>query len=43
MIEHAAWSAARDDADRGAVAATLRWVARGLSREIDGDTAALES
>jgi alkylation response protein AidB-like acyl-CoA dehydrogenase len=43
MIEHAAWSVARDDADRGAVAATLRWVARGLSREIDGDTAALES
>ena len=43
MIEHAAWSAARDDADRGAVAATVRWVARGLSREIDGDTAVVES
>jgi alkylation response protein AidB-like acyl-CoA dehydrogenase len=42
-IEHAAWSVARDDADRGAVAATLRWVARGLSREIDGDAAAPES
>jgi hypothetical protein len=35
MIEHAAWSAARDDADRGAVDATLRWTAKGLARELE--------
>jgi putative acyl-CoA dehydrogenase len=35
MIDHAAWGAARDDADRGAVDATLRWTARGLARELE--------
>jgi hypothetical protein len=35
MIDHAAWSAARDDADRGAVDAAVRWTSRGLARELD--------
>ena len=35
MIEHGAWSAARDDADRGAVDATLRWTTKGLARDLD--------
>ena len=35
MIDHAAWGAARDDADRGAVDGTLRWTARGLARELE--------
>ena len=39
MIDHAAWGAARDDADRGAVDATLRWTARGLARELEAGPA----
>jgi len=35
MIEHGAWGAARDDADRGAVDATLRWTTKGLARDLD--------